>query len=97
MTRQSILDTLGLAMPELRRSFGVTSLSLFGSAARDEAREGSDIDILVEFDRPATFHNYFDLKFRLEELLCRPVDLVTDKALRAELRPRIERELIHVA
>ena len=55
------------------------------------------MDVLVEFEGPATFSAYMDLKFYLEDLLGRPVDLVTDKALRKELRPNIEKEMIRVA
>lgn len=68
----------------------------FGSVARDEARDGSDVDILVKFDGPATSKRYFGVQFYLEDLLGCPVDLVTDKALRPELRPRIECEAVHV-
>ena len=81
----------------LSQRFGVRHLSLFGSTARDEAREGSDVDVLVEFDGPATSDCYFGLQFYLEDLFGCPVDLVTDKALRPELRPFIEKEAIRVA
>ena len=71
-------------------------LALFGSTARDSASAESDIDILVAFDGPATSQRYFGVQFYLEDVLGRPVDLVTDKALRTELRPHIEREALHV-
>ena len=73
------------------------SLSVFGSAARDAMSATSDIDVLVEFDTPPGFDRYFDLKFFLEELLGRPVDLVTRGGLRDELRARVEAEAINVA
>ncbi|MCZ7561399.1 MAG: nucleotidyltransferase family protein [Burkholderiaceae bacterium] len=76
--------------------YGVTRLALFGSTARDSACADSDIDILVSFDGPATSERYFGVQFHLEDLLGRPIDLVTDKALRPELRPFIEREAVHV-
>jgi predicted nucleotidyltransferase len=63
---------------------------------RDSASEGSDVDILVAFDGPATSERYFGVQFYLEDLLGCPVDLVTDKALRAELRPYVVREAVHV-
>lgn len=78
------------------REFGVIDLALFGSVARDEASAHSDIDILVRFDGPSTSKRYFGVQFDLEDLFGRPVDLVTDKALRPELRPTVEREAIHV-
>jgi predicted nucleotidyltransferase len=80
----------------LVQRFGVTDLALFGSAARSQTGPESDIDILVSFDGPATSRRYFGVLFYLEDLLGRPVDLVTEKALRAELRPYIEQEAIHV-
>ena len=96
VNRQEILDLLSRHKPELAKRYGVRDLALFGSSARDTAREDSDIDILVSFDGPATSRRYFGVQFYLEDLLGRPVDLVTDKALRPELRPYVEREAIHV-
>ena len=60
------------------------------------AMRPSDIDVLVRFDGSADSKRYFGVQFYLEDLLGRPVDLVTDKALRAELRPLIEAEAVHV-
>jgi predicted nucleotidyltransferase len=77
--------------------FGITSLAVFGSVARGEAGEDSDVDVLVEFDGPATFRRYTDLKFFLEQRLGRRVDLVTQRALRDELRSTVEQEAIRVA
>ena len=96
MQRSSVLKLLSQHKQELVRRFGVTELALFGSTARDAASEGSDVDILVAFDGPATSERYFGVQFYLEDLLGCPVDLVTDKALRAELRPYVEREAVHV-
>jgi hypothetical protein len=69
---------------------------VFGSAARDAMSATSDVDVLVEFDTPPGFDRYFDLKFFLEELIGRPVDLVTRGGLRNELRERVEAEAINV-
>lgn len=96
MNRTEVLAQLARSKPVLAARFGVQRLALFGSTARDAARADSDIDILVAFDRPATSERYFGVQFYLEDLLGRPVDLVTDKALRPELRPFIEREAVHV-
>ena len=96
MNRAETLQRLQAHMPTLRADYGVRDLALFGSLARDQAGAESDIDILVSFDGPATSSRYFGLQFYLEDLLGRSVDLVTDKALRAELRPFIEREALHV-
>ncbi|HIK76234.1 MAG TPA: DNA polymerase subunit beta [Alcanivorax sp.] len=96
MDRAQTLTLLQTHLPTLTREFGVKSLALFGSMARDQAGDGSDVDILVTFDGPATSARYFGLQFYLEDLLGRSVDLVTDKALRAELRPYVESEAVHV-
>ncbi|MCS6786167.1 MAG: nucleotidyltransferase family protein [Thiobacillaceae bacterium] len=82
--------------PELTHRFGVKRLLLFGSTARNEARPGSDVDLLVEFEGPATFDGYFGLLHYLETLLGRPVDLVTPRSLPERLRGMIEHEAIDV-
>ena len=96
MNRAQTLHLLKEHKPVLARRFGVLDLALFGSTARDEDNVQSDIDVLVTFDGPATSQRYFGVQFYLEDLLGRPVDLVTDKALRAELRPYVERDAVHV-
>jgi predicted nucleotidyltransferase len=96
MNRQQALTILTRVKPELMRRFGVTRLALFGSTVRDEARADSDADILVSFDGPATSRVYFGVQFYLEDELGCPVDLVTEKAMRAELQPYIEQEAIYV-
>jgi len=77
--------------------FKVKSLAIFGSVARDEARLDSDVDVLVEFEGLATFDRYMELKLFLEDLLGRPIDLVTRKGIRPELAPYIEQEARRVA
>jgi predicted nucleotidyltransferase len=77
------------------KRYGVTSLALFGSVARNKMRKGSDIDILVQFDQ-STWDNYIGLKFYLEDLLGREVDLVTPKALKPATKPSIEKDLLYV-
>ena len=96
MNRAHVLEQLAKSKATLAAHYGVTDIALFGSTARDTARVDSDIDILVSFDGPATSVRYFGVQFFLEDLLGRPVDLVTDKALRPELRPFIEKEAVHV-
>lgn len=96
MKRTDALKLLAQHKPELTRRFGVIELALFGSTIRDAAGEDSDVDILVAFDGPATSERYFGVQFYLEDLLGCPVDLVTDKALRPELRPYVEREAVRV-
>ena len=96
MNRSEIIALLTRHKPVLAERFGVTLLALFGSVVRDVAHENSDVDILVAFDGPATSDSYFGVQFYLEDLLGRPVDLVTTKALRPELKPYIEKEALYV-
>lgn len=97
MNREHLLSVLQAHLQELRRQFGVRRLALFGSAARDEMRHGSDVDILVAFEDPPTFDRYMDLKAYLERLFGTGVDLVTEEGLKPRMRPIIEKDLVHVA
>ena len=96
MQREYVLALLAEHKPVLAQRFGVQKLALFGSFARDTARPDSDVDVLVRFDGLATSARYFGVQFYLEDLLHRPVDLVTEQALRERLRPYIEKDAIHV-
>lgn len=96
MERERTLQLLTQHKPVLGRRFGVSKLALFGSVARGTATPGSDVDVLVAFDGPATSARYFGVQFYLEDLLGRPVDLVTEKALRERLRPFVERDAVDV-
>jgi predicted nucleotidyltransferase len=97
MRRDQALRILTEASTEIVDRYGVKELRLFGSTARDEAREDSDVDILVEFAAPATFDGYFSLLHFLEERLGCGVDLVTEKGLKERVRPYVEKDAIHVA
>jgi predicted nucleotidyltransferase len=96
MNRERILSILADSKPVLAARYGVSRLALFGAAARDAARPDSDVDVLVSFDGSASSARYFGVQFYLEDLLGRPVDLVTDKALRKELRPFVEKDALDV-
>jgi len=91
-------EVLGLARQQwstLQRQFQVRRLGLFGSCVRNEARAGSDVDLLVEFDS-TTFDNYMGLKLFLEGRLHRKVDLVIEESVKPRLRPYILREVEYV-
>ena len=96
MNRDEVLDVLREHKATLAQRFGVTELALFGSFARDQATDDSDVDILVRFDKPATSASFFGTQFYLEDLLGRPVDLATNRDLRVEIRPYVEREIVNV-
>jgi uncharacterized protein len=98
MKRDDALRILAAHREEFA-TLGVRDLAVFGSVARDEAGEGSDVDVLVDYV-PGTRLSYFrvfELQERLEELLGAKVDLVTMGGLRAELRDGILAEAIHAA
>ncbi len=97
MSKDETVRRIRSCLPELRAKFGVVAVSLFGSASRDEMRPGSDIDILAEFDPPADFDRYFDVKFYLEEVLGGTVDLATPAMIKPRLREYIEQDLLHVS
>ena len=96
MNRARALELLARSKPNLVARYGVTRLALFGSTARSDAGSGSDVDILVAFDGPATSDRYFGVQFYLEDLFGCAIDLVTEKALRVELRSFIEKEAVRV-
>jgi predicted nucleotidyltransferase len=94
--RDTIVGILSAHKTELR-SFGIGSLNLFGSIARNEGHVESDVDLLVTFNEPVTSDRFFGLKFFLEDLLGRRIDLVTEAALREPIRQSIKPELVRVA
>ena len=91
-----VLERLAGDRENLRR-FGVKSLSIFGSVARGEARDESDVDVLVEFDRPTGLFQLARLGHHLEELLEARADLVTAGGLRESMRDRVLREAVRAA
>jgi predicted nucleotidyltransferase len=82
---------------ELRQKYGVESLALFGSVARDEARPDSDVDLLVEFNRPVGLFGLVALQQHLESLFGCKVDLGTPRSLRPGMKERVLQEAVHVA
>ena len=87
-----VLEKLKELRAVLRKRFGVKELLLFGSFARFEATEKSDIDLIVEFEKEyETFRNYMALKEFLEKNLQRPVDLIVKSALKSYLKETIEK------
>ncbi len=97
MKRQDALTILAAHRHEFQQQFGVKSLALFGSVARDDATEQSDVDILVEFDRPIGLFGLFTLQDRLEHLLGCAVDLGTPASLKPRLRAQVLSERVYVA
>lgn len=97
MRRDDVLKTLDEHRAEIEERFGIRSLAIFGSVARDEAHEGSDPHVLVEFASAATFARYMALKLYLEDLFASRVDVVMPESPWPRLHPVVEREAIRVA
>jgi uncharacterized protein len=93
VTQEQARRCLAEARPELG-AMGVRSLDLFGSVARGEASPDSDVDLLVEFDRPIGLFHFFRVQHRLEEILGTRVDLVMRDAVKPQLRDRILAEAV---
>lgn len=96
MEQDAVLQLLKQKNAELAKEFGVKSLSLFGSVARNEAGSTSDVDLLVEFSRPVGYFGLFALQDYLEKLLGCSVDIGTPDSLKPYMRERIMGDLVHV-
>ena len=94
MTRDEVLATLRNYESQLR-GYGVVDLALFGSIARGEETPHSDVDILVDFEKPPSIFGFLDAKDYLEGILGRPVDLVMRNGLKPQLREQILEEAVH--
>lgn len=94
MQRDEVIRIIAEHRDVLHSRYNVTSLSLFGSVARDESHAESDVDILVTFSEIPGIFTFIKLKEHLQTILSRPVDLVTMNALRKQLRERILKESI---
>jgi predicted nucleotidyltransferase len=95
-TREQILETLRQAAPDLAREYGVTRIALFGSFARGDATEDSDVDLLVEVD-PSIGLRFVDLADRLEVLMAMSTDVVSRRAISPRHWAEIEKDLLDVA
>jgi predicted nucleotidyltransferase len=94
VTSINVVQKIASMRLELSERFTVTRIGVFGSFARGEAGPESDVDILVELTDP-TFDHYMDLKFRLEDVLKRPVDLVMADTVKPRLKPIIDQEVVY--
>jgi hypothetical protein len=95
-TTEDLISLLRLHAPDWGERFGVRSLRIFGSWARGAATPESDVDLLVAFETPTTARRFYGLQIFLEDLLGKSVDLVTEEALRKELRESVEADAITV-
>jgi uncharacterized protein len=97
MKRDDVLAKLSPLHLELKTRYGVRSLFLFGSVARNEATPQSDVDLLVEFDQPIGLFEFIGLQQKLESILGCKVDLGTKRSLKLHMRDKVLAEAIRVA
>ncbi len=96
LTAETVLQTLR-EQPNFFQQYHIKTLALFGSTARNQATETSDLDFLVEFNADLTLNLYMNLKFFLEELFERKVDLVIKEDIKPQIRETVIKESLHVA
>jgi len=93
LTKKEIIHNIQERKEQIQK-YGVKRIGLFGSFTRNEQKEQSDIDIVVEFEKGMkTFDNYMELKFYLEKQLKCKVDLVISDSLKPEIKPYIMRQV----
>ncbi len=95
-TKEKIIHLLKIKKPELQRKYPVSELGLFGSYARGDFKEESDIDILVDFHSSIDGFDYITLAHELEDLFHQKIDLVSRKGIKAQYLPFVEKNLIHI-
>ena len=95
ITKNEILNTLSYLKPILYRDFSVKQIGLFGSFSDNSSTEESDIDLLVEFEKPVGW-KYFSLEIYLENIFGRKIDLVTKNALKEQIRDNILSQVKYV-
>lgn len=96
MNKQQVIDLLKSVKPDLVERFGIDRIAVFGSVARNEANKDSDVDILVFFSEKVNSQNFFGLQFYLEDQLQTQIDLVTENAVREELKSHIIKDAIYI-
>ena len=97
LTFEQIYRTLQQHFNKLEQQYSVKTLGVFGSYARGEATDNSDLDLLVEFYGDLTFDKYMDLKFFLEDLFDKKIDLVIRDDIKPQIREKLLGETIYVS
>jgi uncharacterized protein len=89
------LETINFHLDELKDTYGVSSIGVFGSTATGDRKETSDIDVLVDFSKPISMLRFVALERRLSEILGKPVDLVTKNALKRAIKQDVLKETVY--
>lgn len=96
MTKQFILNYLKEHKKEMKNEYGLVKIGLFGSYARGEERENSDIDLAIELRCKNSFRSFFALKNRLEKKFGKKVDMGIESSLKPIAKKYIDKEIIYV-
>ncbi len=96
MNKEEIIKKLSQELPSLRNQYPIKELGVFGSVARGDDTQSSDVDILVDFNGPIGLFKFVDLEDKLSKLLGKKVDLVTKHGLKAVIKEDILKEVIYV-
>jgi len=94
MELSELLKTRRNEILKIAEKYGARNLRLFGSAARGDADENSDVDLLVEMDQGRSLFDMGGMLMELEALLGRKVDIVTEKGLKKRIRERVMKEAV---
>ena len=95
-TKTEVIETIKLNKHRIEAEFGVTKIGVFGSVARGEAKEKSDIDIAVEMKSENKFRNFMALERYLKKLLGKRIDLGIESTLKPSVRAQIKKEIVYV-
>lgn len=95
-TRDQIIEILKSDLPNISKNYNVKSLGLFGSYSREEQSSESDIDILVEFEKPIGFIKFIEFESYLSEKLGTKVELVSSDALKSTIRSNIMENIVYI-
>lgn len=96
-TKEEVLKLLKQELPYLKQRYGISNIGLFGSYSRNEQNENSDIDLLVDFERPIDYFKLFEVEDYLKEKFGIYVEIVTRPALKDRLKDRILKEVSYVS
>jgi hypothetical protein len=96
LTKEEIIKILKEEVPSIRDKYGVKTIGIFGSYVRSEQNVKSDLDLLVQFEKPIGFFKFIALEDYLTKRLGIKVELVTEDALKPLIKPRVMKEVVYV-
>lgn len=95
-TKNDIMRILKEELPQLRNKYGIKTIGLFGSYSREEQGMESDVDILVQFEKPVGFFKFIAMEEYLKERIGENVEIVTEDALKPYIKPGVLKDVVYV-